>query len=942
MSISTSINRRGGSLRAIVRSLTIASATGVVATAKASLLAPVTYGSKTGNANLSISSSGEISATAALAAGASQTIGFLATGADGCTQPWSMTLTGTYVIAAITATVSTTAAAGVIVANITGIPPGQTPAISPADGRFVIAGDEGSGWKLARGLSAVSVGTFNGSISAAGATPGTVTLTIEETAIVTPIYGLITTVDDGSIGQTYTLNAAWTEIQWYRKATAAPYAETLIAGATSATYVSQAADENYRLAVRGKDGGVSVARMTYHVMYLPPLILEPFETAAGFVTVNDAVLSVVTDGAEYGSNRLQMEAAGTANPRATKASIGNFDPSLLGTIAFCGDLGMDEARVGGKAEVVLIRAGTEYPLTGGTDTGTNYETPSALHIGKLWGGYHVSELPGLSVPGTSNMGLYIRNPGNIPHTQQTKYDALLGRAGGRPTVILGFDDNKLTQYQNAFPILQARGFPGTFYVAEQLTRNSSFMTTAMLQEMYAAGWDCGLDSTHNDDISSSFGTMEAWEASFQLNRDYAIAQGMTRGNEHIVYTHGQIETNPPSNRVSVASATFNGTPVVSGIPSTTGITVGMRAVGLNVPNSPITTVTQILSATEVQLSASVPTQTKPIYFVDTSPEFYTMKLPRRVAELGIRTARTTRAQEGYLSRFGFGDRGMFTFAQALHNTTYANFVAIIDRAILRGTTIEWYTHGVFAGGSGTESDIVDFTQKMDYLALKRDQGLLDVMTWSQVWARDGNAGVPAGLASPPSGPVSNIAFVAGSTASTTPAAPAGQLAGDLLIAAAYRDGSTPAPTIPAGWTQLASEWASNSGITLAYRIATADAETIGAFTNATNVLVHCYRGASGVGNVSPVATGASGNVVIPAGWALQVTNNTSWIAYFGGSRSSGSNLDTNGNRTGHTNATSASDAGGGDTLGAVSASSSVTVGTSGGSQWHAIAVEIKA
>jgi len=31
---------------------------------------------------------------------------------------------------------------------------------------------------------------------------------------------------------------------------------------------------------------------------------------------------------------------------------------------------------------------------------------------------------------------------------------------------------------------------------------------------------------------------------------------------------------------------------------------------------------------------------------------------------------------------------------------------------------------------------------MDYLAQKRDEGLLDVLTWSQVWARDGGSSVP--------------------------------------------------------------------------------------------------------------------------------------------------------------------------------------------------------
>lgn len=754
-------------------------------------------------------------------------------------------------------------------------------------------------------------------------------------------FGGVTASKDGSTGQTYTAPAGMTGVQWYREVLTIDRTKTLIGGATASTYIAQAADEFYRPVARGMVDGVLTDAVSLHVVYPPPVILEPFESLTGWAASAGGVIALATDGVDYGTNRLQLTSTGTASAQATKASIGSFDPSLLGTIAFSADLGMDQGRQSVQNHrVVLRRDGVDHYLQAVTTTGTNYETPSPLHIGKLWGGYHVSEVAGLATAGVSNMGLYVRQSGSIPYSQETKYDALLGKAGGRPTVILGFDDNKLTQYTNAFPIMQARGMVGIFYVPEQLTRNSSFMTTAMLQEMYAAGWDCGLDSTHNDDISSSFGTMAAWEASFQLNRDYAIANGMTRGNEHIAYTHGQIENNPPSDRVSVAAVTSDGTAAVT-MESTTGIAAGMRAVGHQIPNSPVTTVLTVDSATQVTLSANVPAQTKPVLFVDEAPEFYTMKLPKRVAALGIRTARTTRSQEGYISRFGFGDRGMFTFAQALHNTTYANFVAIIDRAILRGTTIEWYTHGVFAGGTGTESDIVDFTQKMDYLALKRDQGLLDVMTWSQVWARDGNATVPTGLASPPGGPPSNIAYVSGSSANTTPAAPSGQVAGDLLLAFAYKDGASPAPSLPAGWTTVSSDWVNNSGFLLAYRIATADAETIPAFTGATNVLVHCYRGASGVGNVSAAATGASGSATIPGGWALQGSG-TSWVAYFGGVRSASSDLDTVANRIGHTNATSTSDAGGNDTGGPVTTTGSLTAGNSGGSTWHAVAVEIKA
>lgn len=565
-----------------------------------------------------------------------------------------------------------------------------------------------------------------------------------------PQYGLITATADGSTGQTYTLNAAWTGVQWYRMALASPYGLTAISGATGSTYVAQVADEGYRLAAVGLDGANQKAAKSYHVVLAPPVLLESFDSLAGWAASAGGVLELVTDGVDQGVKRLQLTSTGTANAQGTKADIGSFDPSTMGTIVFSADLGMDTARQGVQNHrVVLRRDGTDHYLINVTTTGTNYETPSPLHLGKLWGGYHVSEVSALATPGISTMGLYVRQAGAPPYSQVTKYDALLGRAGGRPIAIIGFDDNKLTQFTTAYPIMKERDLPFGWYLAGQLTQNSAFMSVAMLQEMYADGNDCYLDSTWNDDITSSLGTLAAAAASLQQNRDFAVANGMPRGNEHVCYTHGQIETNPPSNRVQVSAVTSDGSNVVTiggtvtRYPTSTPIAVGMRMVGHNSTDPTITVAEIIGGGTQVRVSQNIPAQTKPMLFVDESPEFYTMKLPKQMASMGVRTARTTRNQGPYISRFGFGDRGMFTFGHGLHGYTLANFQAAIDLTILRGGTIEWYTHGVFDGGSGTESDTADFMAKMNYLAAKRDAGLIDVMTWSQVWARDGGATVPA-------------------------------------------------------------------------------------------------------------------------------------------------------------------------------------------------------
>jgi hypothetical protein len=82
------------SIRAKTLTVPVPAATmGVLFTATTKLKAPVAFGNKAGNANLSIhASTGAVSAAAGITAGQEQTITFDVTGDDDCVQPWSLTL----------------------------------------------------------------------------------------------------------------------------------------------------------------------------------------------------------------------------------------------------------------------------------------------------------------------------------------------------------------------------------------------------------------------------------------------------------------------------------------------------------------------------------------------------------------------------------------------------------------------------------------------------------------------------------------------------------------------------------------------------------------------------------------------------------------------------------------------------------------------------------
>lgn len=155
-------------------------ATGVVYTINRLLGSSSTLSLVSGtNSNLTLSGA-NISATAGIGAGSSQKAIVREVSGDSAVE-YPVTISGTYVLSVpSTATVNTSAASGTTVVNITGVPSGVTPTVSPNDGRVVVGGSEGAGWKLVRGLTAVSAGVTSYTVSATGATSATVAVTFSD------------------------------------------------------------------------------------------------------------------------------------------------------------------------------------------------------------------------------------------------------------------------------------------------------------------------------------------------------------------------------------------------------------------------------------------------------------------------------------------------------------------------------------------------------------------------------------------------------------------------------------------------------------------------------------------------------------------------------------------------------------------------------------------
>lgn len=138
-----------------------------------------------------------------------------------------------------------------------------------------------------------------------------------------------------------------------------------------------------------------------------------------------------------------------------------------------------------------------------------------------------------------------------------------------------------------------------------------------------------------------------------------------------------------------------------------------------------------------------------------------------------------------------------------------------------------------------------------------------------------------------------ISFIGSATGTNTATMPA-HVAGDLIVVAAFRFGTTTPATPPGGWTtpvNAGTGTAPNAiARTVGLRFAVSSSEVVGTWTNADLLVVHVYRGAAGIGNFTTGATATSTSIAY-ANLTLQ-NNVTSWVAFFGGVVSTTSTVET--------------------------------------------------
>lgn len=134
-----------------------------------------------------------------------------------------------------------------------------------------------------------------------------------------------------------------------------------------------------------------------------------------------------------------------------------------------------------------------------------------------------------------------------------------------------------------------------------------------------------------------------------------------------------------------------------------------------------------------------------------------------------------------------------------------------------------------------------------------------------------------------------ISFVGSATGTTSATLPTHQV-GDLIIAFAFRDGSTTIPTLGSGFTSKTTRTGTLSACRVGFQRATSTNTSSGTWTNATSVIFVIYRNVSSLGSVAN-SIGTSTTITFP-GFSLVNTTGSSWIVGFVGSSSTNVAIET--------------------------------------------------
>jgi hypothetical protein len=573
-------------------------------------------------------------------------------------------------------------------------------------------------------------------------------------------FGFITSTKDGSVGQTYTLNAAWTEVQWYRRGITPPFTITKINGATSLTYVATSADINCRLVAVGKSGASSLASLSYQIVLEAPILLESFDSLTGFTAANGTI-ALNTNSPAQGTGKLEFIPPGTnLSPNATKTNAFSLNAPDVATdhYAFCIDFGcLDDF------DLQSCLGCTFQLAEGGSSTYqtvTNISGPTGLNsvtrrvVGKMWWSVAGVEVPGFATFITGNKNLRMQSAQGEPYANHPKVDGLIRKAKSISTPLITFDDIRTGPFDYGLDILDAYGLKATWFVAYSLVGQANRLTLAQLQHIKSRGHTIALNLTADDNIITAKASVQAVIDEYLAGKAYLEANGLDSiGKYFVCYSNGVAFSN--ATPVAKTGITADGSTTVL-CSNTTSLVDGMYATGINTGGVNIPPGTRIATGgivtnTSITLTNAVAAGTTRISFVDNSGIFHGTKLRDAMITAGVKVGRTTitSPRTSFYSRNGLGDQALWLPGTGVTGLTNITMRTELNLARDRGEDVIYYIHNLQNVGAlgdpnpNIDASVLNFADWAAQIGAGRDAGNMDPLNMEDWYGKVGSALIAA-------------------------------------------------------------------------------------------------------------------------------------------------------------------------------------------------------
>lgn len=457
-----------------------------------------------------------------------------------------------------------------------------------------------------------------------------------------------------------------------------------------------------------------------------PVLLDSLDSVVGWTATGGVVLPV--GALVQGTGSLQVTGDGIATGQYITATA-TLDPSTFKTVSVCCNIQPPIA-----ADLTSV---SMYFGQGATNMQINYNTPP-FRKGKRWLAANVPyEGAALAALGSANTTKRLK--GNELFTGAkncvTTWDALYYNCAGRPTVVLTFDDNYLSHYATVFPLMQNLGLKGTLYIPPGFVGSgNNHATLLQLQEMYAAGWDMGVDIQNDQPYTPGGGYANDAASTSDMHAiyDYLVANNMPRAKNHLAYPNGTWSESLVA-AMDTAGIIFSAR---TKEPQSVFDRFGIGDIAKTTPAMAIggaTTVAAVTAQVDLIIARGA---TQFFYAHDINEASYTASTTSGsniITVTSIESGKIMAAQ----NIIGTGIPASTNISNYLMGTGGTGIYHISQNATATNTGVAM---------SGTPSAIgqttTKFSQMLAYLVAKRDAGLLDILTVSQWWARASIATIP--------------------------------------------------------------------------------------------------------------------------------------------------------------------------------------------------------